>query len=227
MRHKISIFEIDWEVQNIADTYWGAEVYQRNAIGKFSEEIAFGQGWDPLETLVVISDADEIISRDYLQYLKMGCLSFDNAALAVAMQRWSYYGFVWKAPQLWHGSSVLLLSTLSNDFHSMANDVRLARKTSNVVTLGDVARPAGWHCTFCLPLDQWNEKLSSFSHREIGTKRLHILSMARKTGKWLVDARARAIFDNSSSALPLELSTPSLFPSLYSELSYLLRIDDD
>jgi len=108
--------------------------------------------------LIILNDADEIPSRHVVGFLKY----FNDYRTPISMvYRWSYYGFFWVNPI----PTVMLSVMTLEDFNTIVqNSCNFLRKGSPAFSyLGGTSGFlwAGWHCSWCLPVEDWVIKLDS------------------------------------------------------------------
>lgn len=105
------------------------------------------------------SDVDELVRREALEVLKL-CYFHPQRQFPVVFDlRYNWYSFdivhrsIWYAPRvrIFNVSSDVFARNMGPTRHGFA--VRILR--------------AGWHCSWCLPLNGIIQKLSTFSHPEL------------------------------------------------------------
>ena len=167
--------------------YWEAEVYYRDQIGV--------QGLRSLshiqpDDLMIISDVDELLTDRFLYSLKW----FDGFPTLIEVKLlWSYYSFYWINPNLWTTRVIVSIKDLAMLAQNKTNAVRL-----NLLGGQDVWRPpeiVGWHCSWCMPTEQFLSKMENFAHSELNTKLYHdleYLTSMRDQGLWFADQQPNA-----------------------------------
>eukprot|EP00042_Codosiga_hollandica_P022111 m.79775 g.79775 ORF g.79775 m.79775 type:complete len:474 (+) comp50669_c0_seq1:54-1475(+) len=162
---------------------WQLEFYLRNSLGVMGLAQA---GPLPDDALILLGDGDEIPSKHVVNFLK----SYRGYDASVALHyRWSYYGFFWLNPRATIVNSVSRYSHLRDSFSNNLNDFRRQRQIRTAI--GDGAVRAGWHCSWCLPVTDYANKLTS-QHDGDGPRwgsdesklKLEYLAENRKTGRW-------------------------------------------
>jgi len=167
--------------------YWEAEVYYRDQIGV--------QGLPRLphiqpDDLMIISDVDELLTDRFLYSLKW----FDGFPTLIEVRLlWSYYSFYWVNPNLWKTKLIVSMRDLDSLANNRTNAVRF-----NLLGGQDVWRPTeivGWHCSWCMPTEQFLSKMQNFAHSELNTRvhhDLHYLARMRDHGLWFADQQPNA-----------------------------------
>ncbi len=167
--------------------YWEAEVYYRDQIGvQGLRRISHIQPDD----LMIISDMDELLTDRFLYSLKW----FDGYPTLIEVKLlWSYYSFYWINPNLWTTRLIVSMKDLALLAHNKTNAVRF-----NLLGGKDVWRPqeiVGWHCSWCMPTEQFLSKMKNFAHSELNTRAhhdLHYLTKMRDDGLWFADQQPNA-----------------------------------
>ncbi len=167
--------------------YWEAEVYYRDLIGL--------QGLSSLslkdDDLIVVSDMDELLSRQFLHFLKW------NEGFSTLIQvklLWSYYAFFWVNPNLVQKGMVSSIKELSMLGHNKTNALRfnLFGAQQGAWTPSKIA---GWHCSWCIPTANFVSKMQNFAHAELNTadhSSIAFLSKMRMHGLWFPDQQPNA-----------------------------------
>jgi len=167
--------------------YWEAEVYYRDQIGV--------QGLRRLSSiqhddLMIVSDVDELLTDRFLYSLKW----FDGYPTLIEVKLlWSYYSFYWVNPNLWTTKLIVSMKELDTLADNKTNAVRF-----NLLGGQHVWRPTevvGWHCSWCMPTEQFLSKMQNFAHTELNTLEHHdlpYLERMRDHGLWFADQQANA-----------------------------------
>ena len=165
--------------------YWEAEVYYRDLIGL--------QGLRSLslkdDDLIVVSDVDELLSRQFLHFLKWN----EGFSTLIQVQLlWSYYAFFWVNPNLFQKGMVSSIKELSMLGQNRTNALRFNLFGQQGWTPSKIA---GWHCSWCMPTANFVSKMQNFAHSELNTadhSSLAFLSMMRMHGLWFPDQQPNA-----------------------------------
>jgi len=149
---------------------WENEEFFRDAVGREGLRAVPGGLRD--EDLVLYSDTDEIPDAAAVCFIA----SHEGLpSLTSFMHRWNFAGFMWVHAKAWQGSVGVRYSALRGDFGNRTHLARIAwqhtcPRTGNNVRcgdswrVGDAQRPAGWHCSWCMPIRSWLVKLRTFAH---------------------------------------------------------------
>lgn len=156
---------VDWPERNakhpwmVREAYpsWWRETYQRDAIYQ-----AYRQHFSPqTKAILICADCDEVPRLTAIHALRReNMYERCDAPIFLEMQ-FFYYSTKWMKPYPWYKAFIL-------------NDAGMARfglsdcRVNIAVTR--YLPNAGWHFSYFLSVDQLQEKLSSFSHRECDKK---------------------------------------------------------
>lgn len=192
-KHQVKYHFIDTGVNNFQ--YWEAEVYNRNQLSVMLSDQHIQLSHDDY---IIVTDLDELISRDHLYYLK----HFDppptnpTHAFRITM-RWSYYGFEWLNPNLWTINAIVTWEHLQTQCRMQTNAVRynLCDIHPNAI---QTLPTMGWHCSWCFPTQQFIHKIQRSAHVELNTDRntdINYLKQQRQHGLWFPDSQPNACYD--------------------------------
>jgi len=187
------IYIYDSEPIPVLFRYWEAEVYYRDLIG-----LQGLQRLPPLagDDLIIVSDVDEILTDSFLHMLKW----YEGFPTLIEVQLlWSYYSFYWINPNLFKKGMVASIKELSILGNNRTNALRLnlffggGETTTALASTAMIWRPTeivGWHCSWCMPTEDFLFKMQNFAHSELNTldnSRLSFLSQMREHGLWFPD----------------------------------------
>jgi hypothetical protein len=172
-----------YDEKRISDfKYWEAEVYYRDLIGLEGLEKVKDLHDDDL---VIVTDMDELIHPNFLWVLKW----YDGFKPLIRIHLlWSYYSFKWvnAAPKIVDAIvSVQELSLVGN----RTNRIRFDMMGHEAHSWN--AEGVGWHCSWCIPTEQFRSKMSHFSHSELNMERykdIKWLHKIRENGLWFPDS---------------------------------------
>lgn len=177
--HKIVHVFLDYFPQNARQDGWIADGLLRNYIG--TEGLNRIQGWE-MNDLFVLTDADELPTREALVFLKWHDGYTEPVSFVI---RWSVYGFFWSPnyqepgmPKSERFSVCVTMGMLVYVFRYQVYHIRSANQfltkhdldvklyvdmggRVNQWTLGTDKQTAGWHCSWCLDPDRILNKLVS------------------------------------------------------------------
>ena len=175
--------------------YWEAEVYYRDLIGlRGLSRIPFRL---EEEDLIIVSDVDEVLSDMFLEGLKW---HEGFPTLIEVRLLWSYYSFVWVNPNLWTARLVASVKELSELGQNRTNALRFNLFGHSATKR--VWRPSeivGWHCSWCMPLEQFVSKMQHFAHSELNRaqfKNLQYIAEMRRNGLWFPDQKPNGCIQN-------------------------------
>lgn len=227
---------------------WKNEVYVRNQAGRGLSRL-LDAGEVAADDVVVVSDCDEILSPEALFVLSA---YKGYPALTKVSLRWSFYGFFWVKP----GPTVVGAAASAGWFVEEGNRTHAVRdwKTAKRVatwTLGDpresagaAAVLAGWHCSWCTPVEEWQQKRDSVVEPPYRAKSkdkygLEKMQELRRTGKWFAEkGRAKGVRLEEATAssgedvahagawLPNAVAGPGADQEVARRLAYLVRINE-
>jgi len=158
--------------------YWEAEVHYKNQLGLALVDLKLTD-----RDLVVFTDLDEIVASQHLRkFARMR--DFPEEGMRISL-RWSYYGFQWLNPVPTRVNAVVTWRRLRDACGMRANDIRLS--LCGASTPDDLHGIIGWHCSWCIPTDQFIHKLETTSARELNTPlnaNVDFLEDQRQRGLW-------------------------------------------
>ena len=168
---------------------WEAEVLYKNGVGHhFRGTNASAELAD--DDLAIFTDLDEILARPFLEVLR----NYDGFSLNIrAALRWSYYGFQWVNPNPTTVNIGVSWEAL-RDADYNTNGIRLSLMPPEPIFQGAYV---GWHCSWCLPMDQFTSKIEHSSALEYNTdpnKQLSYLQDMRSRGLWFVDQQPNGCY---------------------------------
>lgn len=112
------------------------------------------------DDIVLLSDADEIMSRDNVHYIRMNPELFKDLIVASMQMSYGYIDTVIDEPmghKHWLGTGILTGASLkSSDLQEVRDKCQYA----------PVLQEAGWHLSYLGGAEQIRAKLESFSHAE-------------------------------------------------------------
>ena len=120
---------------------WGCEGAPREAVKK-----AACRG-EPDSTVVVLSDADEIISRNTLKKLKKNPPPFGYHASFKNSMSVHIYGFFWQDVGRTYSTALALT----------CQTIRSGKHSKRII----YPKFSGWHCSYCIPVDEYFSKMHS------------------------------------------------------------------
>lgn len=161
--------------------YWEAEVYYRDLIGMRGLP-RIGAAADDL---VIVTDVDELPSAKFLWVLK----HYEGFATAINMGLlWTYYSFKWVNPNAWAVNAILSVQDLAR-VGNQTNRIRFDLAGQSSWRTGDAV--VGWHCSWCMPVARYVDKMAHFAHRELNQAKfssIHWLNSMRQQGLWFPEA---------------------------------------
>jgi beta-1,4-mannosyl-glycoprotein beta-1,4-N-acetylglucosaminyltransferase len=184
---------------------WAQENFLRRQIAR---------GLPPLaaDDIVLVTDADEILSRDLVYFLK----HYEGfpPTLRVSL-RWSYYGFFWLNPRDTVVGAVATGAALA----AHGNDTHWIRTASGPV-VGSRGSWAGWHCSWCFPLETYAVKVETVleivqTYKGKVPMSLEFFNESRRTGRWL---------DGSHDGVMTRPGDPLFAPVSATHFRYLLSL---
>jgi hypothetical protein len=132
-----------------SDTAWGRENKQRRGL---ENVYALAHPDD----LILLSDADEIPSRDFVSFILESNLGYDKPILS--KQFFYYYNFKYMKPEQCHGTIAFRAKTRHN-----------MQTLRNNRFYMDSIHSSGWHCSFFGSVKDVKEKIQNFAHEEFSS----------------------------------------------------------
>lgn len=117
----------------------------------------------PEDSIIMISDLDEIPSRESIELLK-------NSSLPVAFAHDFFYYDYTSYKGKWTGTKAFLKSTIvsKNQIQGTRNALTVGRAISQGYKIID----AGWHLSYFLGINGIKDKIESFAHQEYNKKEI-------------------------------------------------------
>ena len=169
--HKIVYIMRDYFPDGGKENGWMVDEHMRTFIGR--EGLSRVTNTRP-DDLFIYTDADELPSRDALQFLRLHDGYPEPFGFSL---RWSVFGFFWKQYEPTRIYAGCTLSMMRYVFQYSAFELRAGdyftkhsaliqsyvKSGGNVYEwhLGESGFPAGWHCSWCLPPEGIQIKLKS------------------------------------------------------------------
>lgn len=153
--HDKIIYVIIELYENSFKTAWDREYYMRNyGLQKIKKDL-INKGIIEDDTLILITDLDEIVNNDVLKACKN--LEF-NDGKTLSMDFY-YYNCNWKMIDKWTVAKIINYKSLDLIYKCNIQSLRDNDKLP-------IIQKAGWHLSYFLTIEQISNKLKSFSHVE-------------------------------------------------------------
>jgi len=158
------------------------EYYMRNQIGRLGLPRVPDLRDDDL---LIINDADEIVSSSLIAFLKTHDGFPDHIAFTY---RWTYYGYFWHNPK----PTIISAASTINYFRTMLSYcAQNIRDKPPHFTFGSYENFVGWHCSWCFPVKDWPAKLNAARAGDGerwgdhgGFQDVELLKQYRYSGQW-------------------------------------------
>ena len=198
--HKIMYVFLDHFPDGARENGWIAEDYGRNYLLK--KGVQQLKGTSPRD-LFVYNDADEVPSFESMLFLKL----HEGYSEPVGfMLNWACFGFFWTQNKLFQSTSVCSLQFLDeiagNDVSSLRGQKYLKKKTHKKTKygvawyIGTAKSKGGWHCSWCMPVEDVQNKLVSAINGDFPRwgdypekRKLPYIRNLIKTGTWFNDKK--------------------------------------